>query len=72
VGLERGLLNLVSTVEELFEEKGSNSGLENREYGRKESVTLTTWHPVSAKVYTNFTYSKLQNAFVQSRTKIKI
>jgi hypothetical protein len=31
------------------------SGLEIREYGRSGSVTLTTWHPISAKVGPNFT-----------------
>jgi hypothetical protein len=38
VGLERGPLNLVSTrtIEELFERKGSGSGLEYRDYGRKD------------------------------------
>jgi hypothetical protein len=35
VGLERGLLSLVSTIEELLERKSSGSGLESREYGRK-------------------------------------
>jgi hypothetical protein len=35
VGLERGPLSLVSTIEELLERKSSGSGLENREYGRK-------------------------------------
>jgi hypothetical protein len=34
VGLKRGLLSLVSTIEELLERKSSGSGLENREYGR--------------------------------------
>jgi hypothetical protein len=33
LGLERGPLNLVSTIEELLGKKNS-SGLENREYGR--------------------------------------
>jgi hypothetical protein len=33
VGLERGPLSLVSTVEELLGRKSSGSGLENREYG---------------------------------------
>jgi hypothetical protein len=47
VGLERGLLSLVCTTEELLEKKSSDSGRENREYGR-------TWHPVSANVGTNF------------------
>jgi hypothetical protein len=51
VGLERGAFSLVSTIEELFERKSSGSGLESREYGRRD-VTLTTWHPLSAKVGT--------------------
>jgi hypothetical protein len=37
VGLDRGPLRLVSTTEELFERKSSGSGLENRDYGRKNS-----------------------------------
>jgi hypothetical protein len=36
VGLERGPLDLMSTIEELFERKRSGSGLENREYGHKD------------------------------------
>jgi hypothetical protein len=35
VGLERGPLSFVSTIEELLERKSSGSGLENREYGRR-------------------------------------
>jgi hypothetical protein len=35
VGLERGPLSLVSTVQELLERKSSGSGLEIREYGRR-------------------------------------
>jgi hypothetical protein len=53
VGLERGPLSLVSTIEELLERKISGSGLEIREYGRRD-VTLTTRHPLTAKVGTNF------------------
>jgi hypothetical protein len=37
VGLERGLLSLVSTIEELLERQNSSSGLEIREYGRRDS-----------------------------------
>jgi hypothetical protein len=35
MGLERGLLSLVSTIEELLGIKSSGSGLETREYGRR-------------------------------------
>jgi hypothetical protein len=36
VGLERGPLGLVSTIEELLGRKISGSGLENRECGRRD------------------------------------
>jgi hypothetical protein len=36
VGLERGPLSLVSTIEGLLGRKSSGSGLENREYGRRD------------------------------------
>jgi hypothetical protein len=36
VGLERGPLSLASTIEELLERKSSGSGLEIREYGRRD------------------------------------
>jgi hypothetical protein len=36
VGLERGPLSLVSTIEELLGRKSSGSGQENREYGRRD------------------------------------
>jgi hypothetical protein len=36
VGLERGLLRLVSTTEELLGGESSGSGLERREYGRRD------------------------------------
>jgi hypothetical protein len=36
VSLERGPLNPVSTIEELLERKSSGSGLESREYGRRD------------------------------------
>jgi hypothetical protein len=44
VGLERGPLSLVSTIEELLERNISGSGLESREYGRRGSAALTTRH----------------------------
>jgi hypothetical protein len=36
VGLERGLLSLVSTTEELLERKSRDSGPESREYSRRD------------------------------------
>jgi hypothetical protein len=49
MGLERGPLSLVSTIEELLERKSSSSGLENRYYGRRGSAALTTQHPSISK-----------------------
>jgi hypothetical protein len=37
MGLERGPPSLVSTNEELLERKSSGSGLEIREYGRRDT-----------------------------------
>jgi hypothetical protein len=45
VGLERGPLSLMSTIEELLEIKSNGSGLENRNYGCRGSAALTTRHP---------------------------
>jgi hypothetical protein len=45
LGKERSPLSLVSTTEELLGRNSSGSGLENRDYGRRGSVTLTTRHP---------------------------
>jgi hypothetical protein len=42
VGLGRGPLSLVSTTEELLERKSGGSVIENRDYGRRGSATLTT------------------------------
>jgi hypothetical protein len=41
VSPERGPLSLVSTTEELLGRNSSDSGLESREYGRKDSFVLT-------------------------------
>jgi hypothetical protein len=38
VGLERGPFSFVSTTEELLGRKNSGSGLENREYGRRDPL----------------------------------
>jgi hypothetical protein len=38
VGLERGSLSLLSTIEVLLGRNSSGSGLENREYGRRDSL----------------------------------
>jgi hypothetical protein len=38
VGLERGPLSLLSTIEELLGRNSSGSGLENREYGRGDPL----------------------------------
>jgi hypothetical protein len=54
VALERGPLSLVSAIEELRERKSSVSSLENQDYGCRRSAALTTLHPLSAKVGTNF------------------
>jgi hypothetical protein len=54
VGLERGPLSLVGTTEELLERKCRGSGLENREYGRRNPSRCLRDTPLSEKVRTNF------------------
>jgi hypothetical protein len=50
VGLERGPLSLVSTIEELLERKNNSSGLEIREYGRRNP---SCW-PRDTRLYAKF------------------
>jgi hypothetical protein len=47
MGLEHCQLSLVSTIEELLERKSRGCGLENRDYGRRDSLHLPrdTLHP---------------------------
>jgi hypothetical protein len=45
VGLERGPLSLVSTIEEVLERKSNSYGICKRDYGCKGSAVLTTQHP---------------------------
>jgi hypothetical protein len=54
VGLERGTLSLVNTIEELLERKSSGSGLENLDYGRRDPERWLHDTPLSAKVGINF------------------
>jgi hypothetical protein len=54
VGLERGPLSLVSTVEELLGRNSSGSGLENTEYGRRDPLHRPRDTLHQKKVGTNF------------------
>jgi hypothetical protein len=54
VGLERGLLSLVSTIEELFEGKRRGSGLETEITTVGDPLRWLCETPLSAKVGTNF------------------
>jgi hypothetical protein len=54
VGLERGPPSLVSTTEELLGRKSSGSGLENRDYDRRDPSRQLRDTLLSAKVGTNF------------------
>jgi hypothetical protein len=54
VGLEWGPLGHVSTVEELLGRKSSGSGLESREYGRRDPSSLPHGTLYPQKVGTNF------------------
>jgi hypothetical protein len=49
VGLERGPLSLISTIEELLGKNTSGSGLENLDYGHRGSSAMTKQHPTVHK-----------------------
>jgi hypothetical protein len=54
MSLERGPLSLVSTIEELLGKKSSSSGLEIREYRRRDPLRWPSETPPFSKVGTNF------------------
>jgi hypothetical protein len=54
VGLERGPLSLVSTIEQLLERESSGSGLENWDYDCRGYLRWLRYTPLSANVGTNF------------------
>jgi hypothetical protein len=70
VGLERDPLSLVSTIEELLGRKSSGSGLENREYSRKDPSrwTLGTLYPQKLAL-TSPTSGGRSVGIVRSRTQ---
>jgi hypothetical protein len=74
VGLERGPLVLVRTSEKLLETKGSGSGLENREYSRRDPSpwlrgtlypqTLALSSPISGGRSVGIVLSKTQRSLL--------
>jgi hypothetical protein len=72
VGLERGPLSLVSTTEELLQRKISGSGLESREYGRRDPSRWPrgTLYPQKLSLSSPTTCSR-SVGIVHSRTQSK-
>jgi hypothetical protein len=72
VGLERGPLSLVSTIEELLERKNSSSGLESRQYGRRDQSRWPhgTLYPQKLAL-TSATSGGSSVGLVRSRTQAK-
>jgi hypothetical protein len=70
VGLERGPLSLLSTTEELLGKKSSGSGIENREYGRRDPSRWPrgSFYPLNLTL-TSPTSGGLSVAIVRSRTQ---
>jgi hypothetical protein len=72
VGLERGPLSLVSTIEELLGWKCSCSGLESREYGRRNPSIWPRDTLYPKKVGTNFADNQRSlGRYIRSRTQSK-
>jgi hypothetical protein len=69
VGLVRGPLSFVSTIEELPERKSSSSGIENRDYGCRGFASLTTRHPSIRKSWSSLTSSGRPVGIVWSWTQ---
>jgi hypothetical protein len=71
VGLERSLLSLVSTTEELLGRKSSGSRLENRNYGRRQPAALTKGHLYQQKLaLTSPTSASRSVGIVRSQTQV--
>jgi hypothetical protein len=71
VGLERGPLSLVSTIEELLGRKSSGSGLEIREYGRGDPLGLPCDTLYPQKLALTSTSGGRSVGIVRSRTEAK-
>jgi hypothetical protein len=71
VGLERVPLSLVSTIEELLERKSSGSGLDKRDYRRRDPARRRRFTSLSTKVGTNFADKRWSSVgIVLSRTQV--
>jgi hypothetical protein len=68
VGLERGPLSLVSTIEELLGRNSSGSGLEYREYGRRDLSPHGILYPQKSAL-TSPTSGDCSVSIVHSQTK---
>jgi hypothetical protein len=65
MGLERGPFSLVSTIKEQLGRESSGCGLEI-----PKSITLTTWHPLSANLaLTSLISGDRSVGIVRSRTQ---